>query len=472
MKYQSISLVFVLSSSPREFATLTNIFGSVCFLMNKRGLGLTGKLIVIFSLLYGLLLGGMVTVSIFFFVRAKKLDARYRVADVSKSIHLARKWMSDEALEAYITQLLGTRFEAENYDLRLVEIEIQGREGILHEQSRDAITGSLQRFTVPIRNPETETVVDTIRLSYSLANLEKGMWELVWMIIGVGAVAFLIGILLILFFSHRSTAHLRELAAAMQNAGEGMLNSRVEIRSSDEVGLLGEKFNWMMHGLEEGEFVKGIFKRYVTRQVAEKILEEKDLVHLAGDRREVSILFADIRGFTRLSRNMPPEDIISLLNHYFAPIIDVIIKSEGVLDKFIGDGFLAFWNAPLPQQDYALKTCKVALDIKRAVEKLNLERRGKGEIVINMGMGIHTGTAIAGNIGSPQRMEYTIIGESVNFAERLQEAAVKGEILVSERTYQLVGNRLKFLPRKLRIEDYGDKEIGVYELLADMEENI
>lgn len=437
--------------------------------MSKRGLGLAGKLIIIFSLLYGLLLGGMVGISIVFFVRAKKVDARYRVADVSKSIHLARKWMSDEDLEAYISQLLATRFEAKNYDLRLVEIKIQGKEGTLHQRSANVPQSSVQRFTVPIRNPQTDEVVDTIYLSYSVANLEKGMLELVWMIVAVGVVAFVIGLLLILFFAHRSTAHLRELAGAMQEAGQGKLDTRVDIRSSDEVGLLGEKFNWMMHGLEEGEFVKGIFKRYVTRQVVEKILAEKDLVHLAGDRREVSILFADIRGFTRLSRNMPPEEIIALLNCYFAPIIDVIIKSEGVLDKFIGDGFLAFWNAPLPQQDYALKTCKVALDIKRAVTGLNRERHEKGEIVINMGMGIHTGTAIAGNIGSPQRMEYTIIGESVNFAERLQEAAERGEILVSERTYQLVGDRMKFKPRKLRIEDYGDKEIEVFELLEDPE---
>jgi class 3 adenylate cyclase len=196
-----------------------------------------------------------------------------------------------------------------------------------------------------------------------------------------------------------------------------------------------------MCGLEEGEFVKRIFKRYVTRQVAEKILSEKEFVNLKGDRREVSILFADIRGFTKFSQHMSPEEIIALLNHYFAPIIDVIIENEGVLDKFIGDGFLAFWNAPMSQKDYALRTCQAALGIQRVIARLNFQRENEGKVQIQMGMGIHTGTAIAGNIGSSRRMEYTIIGESVNFAERLQEAAMQGEILVSARTRELVGER-------------------------------
>jgi class 3 adenylate cyclase len=103
------------------------------------------------------------------------------------------------------------------------------------------------------------------------------------------------------------------------------------------------------------------------------------------------------------------------------------------------------------------------------VASLNLERENQGKIQIQMGMGIHTGSAIAGNIGSPQRMEYTIIGESVNFAERLQEAAMKGEVLVSARTRELVGERLPFTPRRIRVEDYGDAEIEVFELLEPKE---
>lgn len=432
--------------------------------MKQRGLGLGGKLILIFSVLFGLLIGGVVGVSAYFFIQSKKTDARYRVADVGNSMHLARKWMEDAELQIYVSQQLKARFKAEGYDLALTKIRIPGRNGMVGD-SLEVPTADSAIF--PIRNPRSGEFVDTIYLFYSLANLETGMWQLVWMIAGVGVAAFIIGVLLILFFAHRSTANLRSLAAAMLEAGEGKMATRVDIKSKDEVGVLGDRFNWMMRGLEEGEFVKNIFKRYVTRQVVEKVLADKELAHLEGDRRVVSILFADIRGFTRLSQNMTPEEIITMLNQYFAPVIDVIIKNEGVLDKFIGDGFLAFWNAPLTQEDHALKACKAALEIKQALAGLNAERQAQGKPPIKVGIGIHTGEAIAGNIGSDQRMEYTIIGESVNFAERLEEAAKQGEILVSTDTRRLVNDKLRFAERKLQIEDYGEEKISAFELLTE-----
>lgn len=437
--------------------------------MRKQGLGLAGKLIIIFSVLFGLLLGGVLLISILFFGQAKERDASYRVVDVINSIHLARKRMGDDELKTFLSELFSTRFRAEGYDLDIVEITIRENDKILRERRDGASLSKIQRFHTEIRDPRTKEVLYTIDLSYSLLNLERGIWELVWRIAAAGGGAFLIGIILILFFARSSTEHLRTLATAMQEAGSGNLGARVDIRSNDEVGILGDKFNWMMHGLEEGEFVKNIFKRYVTRQVAEKILADKDVVHLKGDRLEISILFADIRGFTRLSQTMTPEEIIALLNYYFTPIIDVIIENEGVLDKFIGDGFLAFWNAPLPQQDHSLRACKAAIEIHKAVARLNLARENEGKIPIRMGMGIHSGTAIAGNIGSARRMEYTIIGESVNFAERLEEAAERGEIIVSQRVKDLVGERLSFKNRKIKIADYGEQEIEVFEILESKE---
>jgi class 3 adenylate cyclase len=437
--------------------------------MKRQGMGLAGRLIIIFSALYALLLAGVLAMSIHFFIQAKERDAHYRVLDVINSIDLAQRRMDHEELGAYISDLLTRRFSAAGYDLELAEISITSEGTVLSKKRQVPEGARSRRYHTEIQDPQTGRVAYTIELVYSLANLEKGIWNFVLRIVIVGVAAAAIGIVGILLFARRATKPLRTLASAMQKVGKGDLSTRVSVTSKDEVGVLGEAFNWMMRGLEEGEFVKTIFKRYVTRQVAEKILAEKELAHIQGDRREVSILFADIRGFTRLSRDMTPEEIITLLNHYFAPIIDVIIENEGVLDKFIGDGFLAFWNAPLPQKDYALRACNAALQIQHVVAGLNLERENQGKVQIQMGMGIHTGSAIAGNIGSPQRMEYTIIGESVNFAERLQEAAMKGEVLVSARTRELVGERLPFTPRRIRVEDYGDAEIEVFELLEPKE---
>lgn len=440
--------------------------------MKRQGMGLAGKLVIIFSALYGLLLAGVLAISIHFFIGAKEHDAHNRVLDLIGSIDLAYRRMNAEEFEVYVSEVFSRRFTAEGYDLDLVEITIVSRRMRISEERDKPEDGRTRRYHTEVQNPQTGDVSYTIDLVYALANLERGIWNLILRIGIVGVAAFAAGIALILLFVRRSTKPLRTLTSAMQKVGEGNLAARVTITSKDEVGVLGEAFNWMMRGLEEGEFVKTIFKRYVTRQVAETILAEKDLVHLQGEKREVSILFGDIRGFTKLSQQMSPEEIITLLNHYFAPIIDVIIESEGVLDKFIGDGFLAFWNAPLPQHDYALRACQAALSIKRAIAKLNIERENLGQVQVQMGIGIHTGFAIAGNIGSSRRMEYTIIGESVNFAERLQEVASRGEILVSARTRELVGQRLPFDPRRIKVEDYGDAEIEVFELLQPKEDTI
>ena len=438
-------------------------------MMKRQGMGLAGKLVIIFSALYGLLLAGVLVMSANFFIKAKERDAKYRVVDVINTLRIARNQMPDAEFGAYLSEIFSSRFRAAGYDLDIVEITISSADTVLSEKRQTPEGGRRQRYHAEIRNAQAEEAAYTIDLVYSLANLERGIWDFVWRIVVVGAAAFVVGIVLILLFARRSTKPLRTLASAMQEVGKGNLAARVTVKSRDEVGVLGEAFNWMMRGLEEGEFVKRIFKRYVTRQVAEKILSEKEFVNLKGDRREVSILFADIRGFTKFSQHMAPEEIIALLNHYFAPVIDVIIENEGVLDKFMGDGFLAFWNAPLSQKDYALRTCQAALGIQRVIARLNFQRENEGKVQIQMGMGIHTGTAIAGNIGSSRRMEYTIIGESVNFAERLQEAAMQGEILVSARTRELVGERLMFAQRRLKIEDYGDAEIEVFELLQPKE---
>lgn len=433
-------------------------------------MGLAGRLLIIYSVLFGLLLGGVVTISLVFFIQNKYADARYRVVDVIGSVHQMRKRTGENQLADYLDELFSTRFRGEGYDLGLVEIEVRGMGMRLSRARSEPAEGDVQHFHTEVRDPDSGDLLYTIDLTYELTNLQKGVWTLVLQIVGVGLGAFAVGVLLILLFARSSTRPLRSLAGAMEKVGQGKMDIRVEAKSTGEVGVLEEKFNWMMKGMEEGEFVKNIFKRYVTRQVAEKILAEKDLVHLAGDRREVSILFADIRGFTRLSQQMTPEQIISLLNHYFTPIIDVIIEREGVLDKFMGDGFLAFWNAPLPQEDHAMRSCQAAILIQEVISRLNAERGNQGLDPIHMGMGVNTGTAIAGNIGSSQRMEYTIIGESVNFAQRLQETADKGEILVSPRTAALVGNRLRFKRRRIKIEDYGDKQIEVFELIQSPQE--
>ena len=177
--------------------------------------------------------------------------------------------------------------------------------------------------------------------------------------------------------------------------------------------------------------------RYVTRQVAEEILKDRDRLKLGGTRSSVSVLFSDIRNFTTISEQSTAEEVVTMLNDYFTRMLDPIFRYNGTLDKFIGDAIMAVFGAPIPQENDAESAVKAALEMRRALKWYNVDREGRGEPPIDIGIGITKGEAVSGNIGSEQRMEYTVIGDTVNIASRLEgltkEYAYK--ILVNEQVY-------------------------------------
>jgi adenylate cyclase len=160
--------------------------------------------------------------------------------------------------------------------------------------------------------------------------------------------------------------------------------------------------------------------RYVAREVAELILQDVEKLKLGGTRTEVTILFADIRGFTAISERMDPEGVVSLLNTYYPRMINVIFRHQGMVDKFIGDAILAVFGVPVPRDNDALRAVQAALEIRRQILAINRERQRKNEPTIEIGIGITSGTVISGNIGSERRMDYTVIGDPVNLAARLE----------------------------------------------------
>lgn len=174
--------------------------------------------------------------------------------------------------------------------------------------------------------------------------------------------------------------------------------------------------------------------RYVAREVAEQALENKETVKLGGTRTNVTILLADIRNFTSLSEQMPPEQVVDLLNTYYPRIINAVFRHHGMLDKFIGDAVLAVFGLPVSQEDDALRAVRAALEIRREVSALNRERARKRQVAIEIGIGISSGDVISGNIGSERRMDYTVIGDPVNVAARLEDLSKElgHKILVSD----------------------------------------
>ncbi len=178
------------------------------------------------------------------------------------------------------------------------------------------------------------------------------------------------------------------------------------------------------------------FERFFTPHMAERIAAMPDALGLGGERREVATLFADIRGFTEMAAELAPDATAALLTEFFTEMVEVVFAHGGTLDKFIGDRVMAQWGAPLASEDDADRALEAALDMLRAVEHLNTIRRGEGRPALQVGIGINYGDAFAGYTGSERRLEYTVIGDSVNTASRLCDWAEGGEILYSESLRQ------------------------------------
>ncbi len=184
------------------------------------------------------------------------------------------------------------------------------------------------------------------------------------------------------------------------------------------------------------EATRDMFRRYVAPAVVDRLPPNPDQLRLGGQRQEISILFADLRGFTHLSEGLAPEKLVDILNEYLAAAAGAILEFEGTLDKFMGDAVMAIFNAPLPQPDHALQAVRAAVCLREATARLHT--RLPEMLRLGYGIGVHTGEAVVGNVGTQQQMNYTAIGDAVNLAKRLQEDAASGQILLSGQTYARV----------------------------------
>ena len=244
---------------------------------------------------------------------------------------------------------------------------------------------------------------------------------------------------------------LRRLRHGVEQLASGDLAVRVPPTSRDEVGELTRAFNEMGDSLQQKQRVQNAFGRYVNDYVLNQLLEGPEEVGRGGIEREVTILFADIRGFTRLSEGLEAHKVVALLNEIFQLVSDRILESGGTIDKFIGDSVMAYFGAPVSQPDHALRAVNAAIDIQQVVRKRLETRLDPGDDIaealpVEIGIGIHTGIVIVGNIGSDRRTDFTAVGDAVNVAHRLEKLARPGEILVSEAVQRCVraAIRLRF----------------------------
>jgi adenylate cyclase len=219
---------------------------------------------------------------------------------------------------------------------------------------------------------------------------------------------------------------------------------------------------------QEKEFVRSALERYVSPAVVEDLIARRIDPALGGTRRTVTVLFSDIRGFTGLSERIPPETLVQVLNRHFTAAAEIVFRHQGTLDKFVGDAVMAFWGAPVPQEDHALRAVRAALEMQTAARALDAELAEQLGAPLRIGIGINTGQAIVGHLGSPRRLGYTAVGDPVNLAARVEAMTREREadILVTQFTWELVkfhveGEPLGILPVRGRQEP-----VAVYRVLG------
>jgi adenylate cyclase len=224
-------------------------------------------------------------------------------------------------------------------------------------------------------------------------------------------------------------------------SGNFNIEARKVIKAHDEVGLLAIAFDDMTLGLKERDKMKTLFNKFHGTAVTEELL--KNEVGLGGKRKNVTVFFSDIRGFTDMSEKNTSEEIVSMLNEYFEVMVHVINKNGGVVDKFIGDAIMAVWGVPNEDENDAINAVKACLEMRLALSTLNESRINRGLVPIKIGMGLHSGEAISGQIGSSERMEFTVIGDAVNTASRI-EGSTKSfgtDLLISTEVVSKIGDR-------------------------------
>ena len=245
----------------------------------------------------------------------------------------------------------------------------------------------------------------------------------------------------IFVFSMSLTSPIEKLAQLIEVVSKGNFDVKAtaSVKSHDEVGDLAIAFDHMTDGLKERDKVKSLFSKFHGSSVAEDLIAND--IGVGGQNKEVVVFFSDIRGFTAFSEKRKPEEVVAMLNEYFGVMVGIIARHGGVVDKFIGDAIMAIWGAPKGSEKDSEMALRACIEMRKGLNELNEKRIARGELPIMIGMGLHAGRAISGTIGSDERMEYTVIGNTVNTASRI-EASTKAfgtDLLVTDDVIARIG---------------------------------
>lgn len=309
--------------------------------------------------------------------------------------------------------------------------------------------GTWLTATAPIRDSSGKGVA-VLGVDVAADNVVAELRKILYISIGSLVASIGLAAALALFLANKAAKPLHAIRETLEQVATGNYGVEVKVDSKDEFGLVAESLNKMILGLQQRENLKGALARYVSQEVTDSVLNT-GAAAVRSERKKITILFADVRGFTSLSEKITPEEMVELLNTYLEKMIDSIFNHKGYLNKFMGDGLMAVFGAERDDPYQEENAILAALDMRKALDELRQKWRAEGRIDrvqdLHIGIGINTGVAIVGNIGSSRRMEFGVIGDSVNLASRLESATKEMnnvDMLVSEYTYVAVRSRFAF----------------------------
>lgn len=297
-------------------------------------------------------------------------------------------------------------------------------------------TSSNERVTFVSPIHFNELLAGHVFVTFTKNYMLQSLKEAKQVIIMITVLMTVIAIFLAFVLSKHLSKPIHRLVDASKAIGEGDFYYRLSERRNDEIGELASAFNQMAEGLLRKSQVENVFSRYVSSSVAKKIMENLDEVELGGKHVHASVLFADIVGFTSISENLPPKEIATLLNEFFSHISIISELYNGHIDKFMGDCAMVVFGVPEHDPDHSFQAIACAIMIRKLVAKLNAARVDQGKIPIRFRIGINSGNMVAGNLGSQDRMDYTVIGDPVNLASRLSAVANGDQIVIMDELYQ------------------------------------
>ena len=272
-------------------------------------------------------------------------------------------------------------------------------------------------------------------VTFSKAALDESLRHTVSAIVAATLLMILLGIVIAFLMGDRLTRPIHRLMDASKAIGNGQYHTQIKERRNDEIGYLTEAFNNMATGLLEKSQVENAFSRFVSSNVAKQIMANLDEIQLGGKHVNGSVLFADIVGFTSLSEKLTPDEVANILNEYFTYISMASQLYRGTIDKYMGDCAMVVFGVPDEDPEHKFNALACAIMIQKLVARINATRVRDGKYPIHFRIGVNSGTMLAGNMGSNERMQYTVVGETVNLASRLHTFADKDQIVITEHLY-------------------------------------